>query len=575
MNAVLRSLFDVSRYTRQADRARARLLYSVTLFIVAVFTVYAVFVPEGSTQTSILQRALSGNPFSLLSLIGLYGGAIYGIFEARRGRMDRARYMPPLMWMLSGVLLGFTSGFDSPDDGTQLMALVVLAAVFAGERGLQIFVPISIVLLVLGAARQSMIGGDNLLTTDDAASIALQVLGVSAILFAFLRTTRTFEAETITQASEERLRLATLITQIASNILRHTDLNDTLNSAVNEIRLRYPRAYHVQIFLLDDSRRTAQLAASTGDVGRLLLARNHALPVGGQSVIGQVTASGVSVVARANTAETIHRRNEFLPETVAEAAFPLRIGDLVIGALDMQSVQEDAFNEDDLPLFQSLADNIAIAIDNARLFKQSETRSLENQQLADQANTALREVERLNRELTEQSWTGYITTQGANTGFTLDVPTGVTRSYTDWTATLSEAIRFNHIVQRQTTTGVILSVPIAVRGQVIGAMEFEIEGDDPPLPEDIDMLSEVSERLGSAVENGRLYQQSRRSAQREATLNTISTRLQTTNSVSDVLSEAARSLRESLGANKVAIRLGAPPAHNGDVTNGGNERHTS
>lgn len=122
------------------------------------------------------------------------------------------------------------------------------------------------------------------------------------------------------------------------------------------------------------------------------------------------------------------------------------------------------------------------------------------------------------------------------------------------------------LIQKQTRDGVTVSIPLRVRGLVIGAMEFEIEGSEPLAPEDVDLVEAVAERFGLAVESTRLYAESRRVAQRESTLNEIGSRLQRSNSIDTVLAEAARGLQTSLGASRVAIRLGAPPKTNGGAS---------
>jgi hypothetical protein len=99
-------------------------------------------------------------------------------------------------------------------------------------------------------------------------------------------------------------------------------------------------------------------------------------------------------------------------------------------------------------------------------------------------------------------------------------------------------------------------------------MEFELDG-MRLTPEDLELVSDVSERFGLALESTRLYEESLRVAQRESVLNEIGTRLQATRSVDSLLSEAARGLQTSLGAHRVAIRLGTPPKGNGIQENEG------
>ncbi len=566
MTSMFNKLFTVTH----ADQARVRTLIGVALTMMSLYTVYALLLESEGMGESLFQGVVNGEIGAIIATVATYGLGIGVIITARRGLIDTSGWLLIGLWLASGVMLGFRAGFTNPDDGTLLMILVIFGAVFLKPRNMMFIIPGAVIILAVSALRLSALG-EIPISFEEFASLSFQFVGIGVLFLLFQRTRETETAEALNTIAQERLNLATLTTQIASLVLQRTALNETLDASVNEILTKYPRAYHVQIFLLDESRRTARLAASTGEVGALLLERKHSLPVGSQSVIGQVTGLGKIVVARAGSTETVHRRNEFLPETVVEAAFPLRIGDLVIGALDMQSKHIDAFAEGDLPIFQALADNIAIAIDNARLIEQTEARALENEQLAQQANLALREVERLNRELTAQSWENFIAEREDESGLTLDLHANTIKNRAEWTETLSEAIRFNHVVQRQTERGEqIITVPIMVRGQVVGAMEFEVESDTPLPPEDLEMIREVSERLGVAAENARLFQNNRRAAQREATLNAIATRLQASNSIDNVLGEAARGLRETLGANKIAIRIGTPPAKSGEMNGGAN-----
>lgn len=358
-------------------------------------------------------------------------------------------------------------------------------------------------------------------------------------------------------AAQQRVQLATITTAIASRITRRMGLDDVLNTAVNLIRDSYPDVYHVQIFLNDEAGAKAQLAASTGEVGRQLLARQHALDIGGQSVIGQVTDTGEAIIARAG--DGVHRRNELLPETQLEAAFPLRLGERVIGALDIQSTRRDSLNDEDAPILQALADTLAVGVDNARLIEQMEQRLAENQRLLNQTRTAAAEVERLNQQLTQQAWEHFLRAQPERDvfAFNLNTKTAEVQPGATWSPALVEALEFDRVVQGQTKQAQVVAVPIRVRGQVIGAIEFEA-GVHPLDETDIALIQTVCERLGFALDNARLYAETRRAAQRETTLNTINSRMQTSNQVDAVLAEAARSLQTTLGAQRVAIRLGAP-----------------
>ncbi|MBC6937783.1 MAG: HAMP domain-containing protein, partial [Chloroflexi bacterium] len=195
----------------------------------------------------------------------------------------------------------------------------------------------------------------------------------------------------------DRIRDINATHQVSRFAVTQRDLQTLMDEAVNLIIQHFPNIYHAQIFLLNDDRDYAVLHASTGEVGQVLLKRGHRLAVGSISVIGQVTKQGDAVVARDTATSQVHRRNEFLPDTRAELAIPLRVGEQVIGALDVQSKQRNAFSQDEILVLQTMADQLAVAIENARLYQESLRR--------------MADIERANREATLATWREYIYTR--------------------------------------------------------------------------------------------------------------------------------------------------------------------
>lgn len=558
MTAFLDTLLNTNRYRGRAEKDQALLIYGITIILMVSFLGYAAFVVQRDPQTTLLQRA-GRDAGALLPIISTIVIGIATLALTRMGRADISAAGPVLIWYMSGVLVGLQGQFVLTDAGGSLLLLIILAAIFLRVRGLLVGVVVALFTLAVPLVnyRFGIVGVGAYRTA--VAGLIFQLVTAAALILLFLRSTRLDQIDTTARASEERLRLANVTTQIAQRISRRASLADLLSSTVDDIRASYTDIYHAQIFLIDESTREAVLKASTGEVGQRLLEQSHRLPVGGQSVIGRVTADGDIVVAHAGSSDGIHRRNELLPDTEVEAAFPLKIGETVIGALDLQSRFRSAFAPDDLPILRSLADNIAVAIDNARLFEQTEERLQENQRLIEQMRRAVQEVERLNRELTVQAWSDYLDHKtDRQIGVEVDFASNVVKRSPAWTPSLREAVQTNLLVHEQSEDGVTVSVPLRVRGQVIGAMEFELEHGDFTA-EDVDLVQAVAERFGLAVESTRLYEESRRVAQRETTLNEIGSRLQRSNSIDAVLAEAARGLQASLGANRVAIRLGAPP----------------
>jgi len=561
-------LYDTSRYPGLLDKDRARTIYGFTSIIVVLVIFFVVIYRNSLVGPDVTQEISSG------ALLIFYLGAFLGlnilsIVLLRTGHIDAAS---AALVIGCGLSLGFGTaerGMYSPLSGMILLILIVLGGLLLQVRGLVLSFVLTLLAFIFGlSVRANVPPPQTAESATDFITGTILMLAFVGLIYLFLRFSRLSREEGLNLTLQERLKLSEITTQITQRISSRMALAEVLNNAIDQIIISYPDIYHAQIFLVDGSGQKARLSASTGEVGRVLLERQHSLDVGSQSVIGRVTLHGAPIVARAGSSETVHRRNEFLPDTVVEAAFPLRIGKTIIGALDLQSKTTSAFQDRDLPVFQTLADHLAISIDNARLFEETEQRLEENRHLVEQSRSALREVERLNRRLTGHAWSEFLRDQPENMGLSIDFGDEAITQKVEWTPGLEGAVKSNQLVHQKQDQQRVIAAPLRVRGQVIGAMEFELDEDGNLSPEDIDLVEEISERFGLAVENARLYEQSQRSAQREALINEIAGRLQSTNNVETTLNEAAESLRRTLKANKVAIRLGSPPASNGGKGSG-------
>lgn len=310
--------------------------------------------------------------------------------------------------------------------------------------------------------------------------------------------------------------------QIITNIGRETatlyDI-DTLMLRSIELICNELGFYHAQIFLVDEVQVNAVLVHSRGEAGLKLLEQDHKLGVGSDSIIGRVTSKGIPVIVNDTlSGETVHGFNPLLPDTRAEMALPLIIGDEVIGALDVQSVEPNVFHQEDLPTFQLIADQLAVAIHNAQLRKQSDQR--------------IAQINRLNRQLTRDSWTEAQSALEFDFNYTYDL------------------MGVNQVERIDETEGGLVA-PITIRGEVIGTLnatppegvEFS-EGDQA-------ILRAVAERVALAIENARLFQET-----------------QVVLSETEVLYELSRRLSEIESYNDIidaVIEVVAPDAHGGEI----------
>ncbi len=163
-----------------------------------------------------------------------------------------------------------------------------------------------------------------------------------------------------------QLQTAAQVSQSASSML---DPDRLIEQSVNLIKQQFD-LYYVGLFLVDEQNQYAVLRAGTGEAGRQMLAQGHRLVVGGDSMIGQCVALGQARIAQDVGQEALRFANPLLPETRSELALPLKTHHRCIGALTVQSCQEAAFSQDDIAVLQTMANQLAIAIENARFFRQ-------------------------------------------------------------------------------------------------------------------------------------------------------------------------------------------------------------
>ncbi len=324
------------------------------------------------------------------------------------------------------------------------------------------------------------------------------------------------QLEDAIRQSQRRARLLQASAEVSRAVAQIREL-DVLLPEVTRLISHHFGFYHVGIFLIDEAHRYAVLRAANSAGGQRMLARQHKLAVGSQGMVGYVTGTEQPRIALDVGADAVYFDNPDLPDTRSEVALPLRIGDLIIGALDVQSVEEAAFDDEDVTVLTALADQIAIAIESARLFQQSE-RALEDAQLA-------------HKRYLRQQWSQLTHDQStlAYEHQLLGVPSG--------NATLlpvaEQALREGRLViasdddlqNRRTARDngdqvrAAMAVPIKVRGETIGVIEFQETDDDHVWTDDeITMVQTIVDQLGQALEEARLFQQTQVSLAETQTL---------------------------------------------------------
>jgi GAF domain-containing protein/HAMP domain-containing protein len=334
------------------------------------------------------------------------------------------------------------------------------------------------------------------------------------------------------------LEASAKVSQAASSILETDEL---MRQVADLIRDRFG-LYYVGLFQLDEAGQWAVLKAGTGAAGRAMLARGHRLHIGIDSMIGWCIINAKGRVASEAGSDAVRRGMLELPETRSEAALPLRSRGKVVGALTVQSTQPGAFDEAALAALQMMADQVAVALDNARLFSESQT--------------ALEMAHRAYGELSSQEWAQI--TRSQPTGYLRNVQ-GIFRAEGPWRPEMVQATRTGQAIQDQ---GVSVAVPIKVRDQVLGAIRLrKPEGAAEWTPEETALLETLTEQLGVALESARLYQDTQRRATHEKLVGEITSRMREALDEDTVLQTALREIGDALNIPQVEVRMLGATGH--------------
>ncbi len=349
---------------------------------------------------------------------------------------------------------------------TSLILYLVLSGFFSltgASVGLGVMRAISRPLRQLTSATQQLASGDM--------SARVPVTGedeVAQVAAAFNGMVAQLEASTGLLAS--RTRDLSLAAEVAQVVSQARTLDQLLPQAVDLIRLRFG-LYHVQVYLAEADRRQLVLAASTGEAGRELLRRRHRLPLDQQSLNGTAAVTGQPVLITDTRSTPSFRPNALLPETRAELAVPLQVGDRLLGVLDLQSAHLAGLNAANEDIFTVVAGQLAIAIQNGQLFGE--------------LRQTLESIEAQSRRLTRSGWEAFL--DGINRGERLE----------------AEATRAASVDAEPA----VLAAPLAVAGETIGLLSIEAEQQRHWTPEERELVAAVARQAAQQVENLRLLAQ--------------------------------------------------------------------
>ena len=315
----------------------------------------------------------------------------------------------------------------------------------------------------------------------------------------------------------EQLRSASYIARQTAEI---QDLSSILNIVANLVTDQFG-FYHTGIFLINETGDQAILQAASSEGGRQMMENGHALAVGTQGIVGYVAAHKKSRIALDVGTDAVFFNNPYLPMTRSEAAIPLMIRNKVLGILDIQSDKPQAFSLEDLDVLETLADQVAIAIENARLL--------------DESQAALIQLEALTSVRTREAWSQKLSSRQRVFTYT---PLG---------------LRAEKPTQ---SAGNSVDIPLNLRGQRIGKISITRRNNETINKVEEDLITEVANQAGLAIDNIRLLEDATQRAKQEQIVGRLATRFSQSLNIDALLQTAARELGQLPDVAEVSVVIG-------------------
>jgi GAF domain-containing protein len=448
-----------------------------------------------------------------------------------------------VVMLLAGLLLGSRAAL-----GVAVLAMLCgFALAYAETTGLLVF-PVDTplvaavkyaVLFVMSAITIRSIIHD-LRNAVNAAEENSRELAASNQELTKLRDDLELRIQERTASLEKRASQLQAVSGMARNITAIKDLDSLLPDTTRLVSEQFG-FYHTGIFLLDEAGEFAILKAANSLGGSRMLDRGHRLALNSNSIVGYTASHAEPRIALDVGADSVYFNNPDLPETRSEMALPLRTGGQVIGVLDVQSREKNAFVQEDISVLATLADLIAVAIENARLH--------------DESQQALAETRLTFERYVRQQWSGFAQ-QVRHTGFVFD---GKQVMPLDKKQKRDQVPAGQQAEEQTNPAPSTISLPIKLRGQTIGYLDVRSKrGNREWTRGEITLLEAAAERAGLALENARLVESAQRRAARERSIGEISAKIGAVSDIDLILQTAVEELGRKLSnAAEVTLEIDA------------------
>lgn len=308
----------------------------------------------------------------------------------------------------------------------------------------------------------------------------------------------------------DRTRQLRKVNEIGRAVTSILDPDELLLRASQLIENEFD-CYYTAFFLLDITGQWAELKEATGEAGRVLRENKHRLDVDGKSLVAAAIRTKQACIALDAGTEPVRFDNPLLPYTRSQIAIPLFVGEIVFGVLEMHSTKETAFSQQDVDAYQNMANEVAIALENSRLFRE--------------AQQSLAEMRATQRQYLQGAWSSLSAEQN-----------------------LEYSLGDNDLVNNKE-----IEIPLTLRDQVIG--QIRLENSSEWTHEQKNLIEAVAAQATLALENARLVEESQSIASRERLANELISKIWASTNMDNILQTTARELGRTLEAAEVTIEV--------------------
>ncbi len=558
-------IFEYFRDTDDQDPSFIRLTRNILTFVIfsnlALIPLVTGLIGEGSQ-----------NPPAFIILIITLALELISMYYVLRGRVRMAKAVVPIALVIAVTIIAITTNGLKNTGIAAFPVIVLISAILLGRRALFLVTPLALIgvaiIAVLDLSGRIVFVPAGL---DDAIIVPILLVasaGITHLLIIRLNENierarksellqkrenaellelrnlleervkqRTAELELANQTNERRARQFEAVAQVLKAVSSIQELN-TLLSRLTQVISEQFNVYHTGIFLLDNQGEYAILRAANSEGGQKMLARKHKLQVGLTGIVGFVTATGQPRIALDVGAAAVFFDNPDLPKTRSEIALPLRYAGRIIGALDVQSLEGNAFRQDDVDVLIALADQVAVAINNALA--------------VNEAKKSFSEAQSAIGETTLEAWQ-IMRPKSLGAGLSLS-DSSITPLQEPLTGRhIQDVIERGEPVFSKKSSQ--LSLPIRLRGRVIGVIHLNARNNTKLTEDNADIARAVAERLSLAIETSTLIESAQHRADIERVTTDITSRISSSTRFETIMQAAAQELSRALGGSDVLVQI--------------------